>query len=190
MTSSHWAAISSTRRVPGTTAHASRAPSGASPTRHHHPRPSARVNGWFPGLEPSLRRFGVESPRSLQRFPAPEGGWPCREPPSRRRAGTGNRRSRLASPHLGASGRSAVHEKRRVAPLCGRLEEQPLLAVGSNQRRQFQQARSRLAVQDRQPRTASRIQARRNADRREGRSLHDRWDATGCRGPRCQNRQS
>ena len=42
---------------------------------------------------------------------------------------------------------------------------------------ELQQARSRLALQDRQPRPASRIQARRHADHGEGRAVHDRRHA-------------
>ena len=45
------------------------------------------------------------------------------------------------------------------------MQRQPLLAARSDQRRQLQQARGRVALQDRQPRPASRVQARRHAAR-------------------------
>ena len=54
---------------------------------------------------------------------------------------------------------------------------QQVLAARSDQRRQLQQARSRLALQDRQPRPASRVQARRHAADGQGRALHDRRHA-------------
>ena len=52
-----------------------------------------------------------------------------------------------------------------------------VFAARSDQRRQLQQARSRVAVQDRQPRHASRVQARRHAAGDQGRPLHDRGHA-------------
>ena len=52
-----------------------------------------------------------------------------------------------------------------------------VLAARSDQRRQLQQARSRVALQDRQPRHASRVQARRHAAGGQGRALHDRRHA-------------
>ena len=53
----------------------------------------------------------------------------------------------------------------------------PLLAARSDQRAELQRPRSRLALQDRQPRHAPRIQARRHAARGRRRALRDRRHA-------------
>ena len=57
----------------------------------------------------------------------------------------------------------ALHAQRRVAALHRRHPRHALFAARSDQRVELQQARGRLAVQDRQPRPASRVQARRHA---------------------------
>ena len=54
--------------------------------------------------------------------------------------------------------RSTAHRKRRVAHLRRRPRQHPLLAARPDQRGQLQQARSRVALQDRQPRPAARVQ--------------------------------
>ena len=69
------------------------------------------------------------------------------------------------------------HEKRRVAVLHRRRQGLALLAARSDQRRQLQPARSRLAIQDRQPGHASRVQARRHAADGQGHGLRDRRHA-------------
>ncbi len=67
---------------------------------------------------------------------------------------------------------SAVHGQRRLAALHRRHPRHEVLAARSDQRLQLQQARSRLALQDRQPRPASRVQARRHAARWSRASLY------------------
>ena len=59
--------------------------------------------------------------------------------------------------------RHAEHEERRLAALHRRRARHAVLAARSDQRHQLQQARGRLAVQDRQPRHPPRVQARRHA---------------------------
>ena len=59
----------------------------------------------------------------------------------------------------------------------GRPERHPVLAARSDQRRELQQAGSRLALQDRQLRPVSRVQAGRDAADGQGRALHDRRHA-------------
>ena len=68
----------------------------------------------------------------------------------------------------------------------GDLGQHALLAARSDQRRQLQQARGRVAVQDRQPRPAARVQARGDAADGERRALHDRRHAP--RGRRARRR--
>ena len=65
-----------------------------------------------------------------------------------------------------------------------------LLAARSDQRVELQQARGRLAVQDRQPRSVPRVQARRHAADDQGRALHDRRHAPLGRRARRQDRRA
>ena len=65
-----------------------------------------------------------------------------------------------------------------------------VLAARPDQRGQLQQARSRVAVQDRHPRPASGIQARRHAARDQRRALHDRRHAPLGRRARRQDRRA
>src|SRR5262245_21687077 len=64
--------------------------------------------------------------------------------------------------------RAAEYEERRVADLYRRLEGHTLLTARSNRRLQFQQARNRVAVQDRQSRSVPRVQIGRDAAHGEG----------------------
>ena len=73
--------------------------------------------------------------------------------------------------------RDAEHEERRLDRVYRRQSRNEVLAARSDQRRQLQQARGRLAVQDRQPRHAARVQARRHAARDSRRALRDGWHA-------------
>ena len=82
-----------------------------------------------------------------------------------------------AAPNLtGQSGQPST-AKGRVAVLHGRPERLALLAARSDQRLELQQARGRVAIQDRQLRTVPGIQARRHAADGERRDLHDRRHA-------------
>ena len=58
------------------------------------------------------------------------------------------------------------------------LSGQPVLAARSDQRLELQQARGRVALQDRQPGPVPGVQARRHAAHGQGRALHDRGHAT------------
>ena len=80
-------------------------------------------------------------------------------------------------PARGPGDRDAEHEERRLDPLHGGRARHQILAARSDQRRQLQQARGRVALQDRQPRHPPRVQARRHAARDQGRALHDRRHA-------------
>ena len=71
----------------------------------------------------------------------------------------------------GQSSADAEHEERRVADVHRRSSRQQVLAARSDQRQQLQQDGSRLAIQDRQPRPASRDQARRHAADGQGHAL-------------------
>ena len=64
--------------------------------------------------------------------------------------------------------------RRRVAHLRRRSRQHALLAARPDQRRQLQQARGRLALQDRQPRPAAGVQSRVDAADGQGRALLDR----------------
>ena len=64
-----------------------------------------------------------------------------------------------------------------------------LLAARSDQRQQLQPARSRVAVQDRQPRHAPRVQARRHAADGQGRHLRHRRHAPLGRRARREDRR-
>ncbi len=85
---------------------------------------------------------------------------------------------------------SAQTRHRRVALLRRRPAQPSLLAAGAGDRRQFQHARSRLALQDRQPGPAPRIQARRHAAGRQRRALYHGRDATRGGGARRGNRRA
>ena len=67
---------------------------------------------------------------------------------------------------------SAEHEERRVAPLHGGPDREPVFPARSNQRLQLQQARGGVAVQDRQLRTVPGVQARGHAAHGQGRAVH------------------
>ena len=84
--------------------------------------------------------------------------------------------ARLGDRHV-RSVHAAVHPRRRVAALHGRPARHQVLAARSDRRPQLQPARSRLALQDRQPRHAARIQARRHAAHGRRHALHDRRHA-------------
>ena len=77
-----------------------------------------------------------------------------------------------------------------VAGLSRRLSEPPLLAAGADRRRQLQQARGRLALQDRQPRQPARIQVGGHAADGRRRRLHDGRDAAGGGGARRRDRRA
>ena len=72
----------------------------------------------------------------------------------------------------GAARRAAVARRRRMAVVCGRPAKHPLLAARANRWRELQDFGSGLALQDRQPRSASRVQARRYAGHGQGCDLH------------------
>ena len=95
----------------------------------------------------------------------------------RRRGGVDDRRAAHDGPTLGTGSGIPEHQERRVAVLHRRRQGLALLAARSDQRQQLQQARGRLAVQDRQPRHAPRVQARRHAADGQGRRLRDRRHA-------------
>ena len=85
----------------------------------------------------------------------------------------------------------SVHdEERRVAELHRRRPRQPLFAARSDQRAELQRSRGRLALQDRQPRHAARVQARRDAADGQGRAVHDRRHAPRRRGARRGHRRA
>ena len=65
-----------------------------------------------------------------------------------------------------------------------------LFAARSDQRVELQQARGRVALQDRQPRPASRVQARRHAADGQRRALHDRRHAAVGRRARREDRRA
>ena len=85
--------------------------------------------------------------------------------------------------------RPAFHPERRLAALHRRHERHAVLAARSDQRVELQPARGRVAVQDRQPRPAPRVQARRHAARDQGHPLHDRRHAAIGRRARRQDRR-
>ena len=92
------------------------------------------------------------------------------------RAGTPLARRRLANgdwPHYTADIRGT-----KYSPL------------DADRRHQLQQARGRLALQDRHPRSAARVQARRHAARDQRRALHDRRHAAIGRRARRQDRRA
>ena len=86
--------------------------------------------------------------------------------------------------------RAAKHEERRVDPLHRRRPGVEILAARSDQREQFQSARGRMAVQDRQPGHAPRVQARRHTADGEGRHLRDRRHAPLRRRARREDRRA
>ena len=80
-------------------------------------------------------------------------------------------------------------EGRRMAHLWSRPRKHPLPAAGSDQRRQLQQARSRVAIQDRQPRQSAGVQAGRHAADGQWRAVRDRRDR-GARRSRWMRRRA
>ena len=93
--------------------------------------------------------------------------------------------------HLGpGSWRPALGGQGRLDLLQRGPHGQQVLAARSDQRGQLQQARSRVAVQDRHARAASGIQARRHAGRGQRRPLHDRRHPPLGRGARWRDRRA
>ena len=110
----------------------------------------------------------------------------------------------LASTAGGVRGQQAEAEGRRVADLRRRPRQHALLAARSDHQRQLQQARSRVAVQDRRARPAARVQLpgdaadgrrrrlldRRHAPRRRRARRRHRRDAVDAQRERRQARRS
>ena len=100
-------------------------------------------------------------------------------PSYRTGAHPGTRRPRVAQARpLGAGAGPALDERtatgRTTPPTCRGTRYSPLDQINALE---LQQARSRVALQDRQPRPAPRVQARRHAAHGQGRALHDRRHA-------------
>ena len=95
----------------------------------------------------------------------------------------------LAWVTLPATGQSGAAD-RRVAELRRRSRQHPVLAARSDQRGQLQEPRDRLAVQDRQPRPAARVQPRVDAADGERRPLFHGRHAAGGRRARCGHRRA
>ena len=74
--------------------------------------------------------------------------------------------------------RAARHDQRRVAHVGRRSRRHPLRAARSDQRRELQQARSRVALQDREPRRAPRLQPADDAADGQRRALRHRRRAS------------
>ena len=157
-------------------------------------RTAKRLGGWGPG-----RGEWGGAPRTLERARAGEARERCEDdrknpsiqagvpvPPHRARVDGGGR----VGPAAGGLVRAAVDQERRVARIRCRSEGHAILAPGSDQRLQLQQARGRVALQDRQPRPASRIQAGRHAAHGQGRRVHDRRHAPVGRRARRQDRRA
>ena len=98
----------------------------------------------------------------------------------------------VAAAHLGDATdcRSIRREERRVDDLRRRPRQHAVFAARSDQRRQLQQARGRLAVQDRQPRSAARVPVRVDAADGARRPLLDRRHAAGGRRARRGHRRA
>jgi hypothetical protein len=86
--------------------------------------------------------------------------------------------------------RSAEHQERRVAGVHGRPQGLAVFAARPDQRLQLQEARGRLALQDRQPWHTPRVQVGGHAPDGQGRHLRHRRHAALGRGARRENRRA
>ena len=111
--------------------------------------------------------------------------------PSRARSGAARRRCRVAGAARSRTEQSdAKHQERRLAEVHGRHSPAASTRRSTRLCQQLQQARSGLAVQDGQPRSASRDQARGHADQGWQHGLrHGGHPPRGCRAERAPGEQ-
>ena len=94
-----------------------------------------------------------------------------------------------APPYSAAPGRTERYRLASGAPTARDLGEHALRAARSDQQGQLQQARGRVAVQDRQPRTAAGVQLPVHAADGRRHGLHDGRHAPRRRGARRRHRR-